>query len=252
VNLDLALLALVLTFAILGAFAGAARQVAQLVAIGVGYFCAKPIGAFLGPKVAAGFNLPLVLGVVGATFAVFVAMVMLVRYLLTFVLRRIISGGDPRERALDRGLGFVLGGAKVALFAYVVLCALAFVESNIAVAGKQLGVSPKDSIAFTLAKKHNVFQLAQFSQVEALSQIAKARNDPKKAGRLRGDPAFKALTKDPRFAKALDDPALRAALVSGNYQALLRSNPVMQLLQDPTAAERLSAAAAAAEGRGPR
>ena len=246
-NLDLALLALVLTFAVIGAFTGAARQVAQLVAIALAYASSKPIGAYLGPKGAAAFHLPLVLGVVGATFLAFVVGVALIRALLTPVLRGVISGGDPTQRGLDRGLGFLLGGAKVALFAYVVLCALAFVEQNVNLAGSQLVLGPKGSTVFAFAKRHNVFELSQFSQAQDLGRISKARSDPRRATRLRADPAYRALLKDPRFQRALDDPTLRKALETGDYQALLRSDPLLQLLQDSTASARLSAAADAAE-----
>ena len=238
---------LVLAFAVIGAFTGAARQVAQLLAMGVAYFCSKPIGGFLGPKASAVFHLPLVLGVVGATFLVFVVVVMAVRAVLTSVLRRVISGGNPAQRGLDRLLGFLLGGAKVALFAYVGLCALAFVEQNVSLAGRQLGLGPKGSTAFALAKRYNVFELTAFSQAQDLGRIAKARADPHRLPRLRTDPAYRALLKDARFQRALDDPALRRALETGDYQALLRSDSVLELLQDPSASARLSAAAEAAD-----
>ena len=248
-NLDLVLLALVLLFALLGALAGAAKQVANLVALVAAYACARPLGTLLGPPVAGAVHVPLIVAVVGSTLAVFLVVMVVGRLLLTGLLRRVLAGRDPNSRGLDRTLGFLLGGLKVTAIAYVVLCTLTFVEQNVTVAGKRLGLSPKDSTAFALARKYNLFEMTQFSSVQDLVRVAKSAQTPAGAARLKSDPAFLALKKDPRFQQALDETAMRKAIETGDYQALLRSNVILQLIQDPTASARLAQAAEAAAAR---
>ena len=248
-NLDLILLCAVLLFALLGAFAGAAKQVANLVALVAAYACARPLGTLLGPLAARSVHVPLIVGVVGSTLATFLVVLVVVRYALTRVFRRVLAGRDPSSRGLDRTLGFLLGGLKVAAIAYVVVCALSFVEQNVTVAGKKLGLSPRDSVAFEVARKYNLFEMTQFSAVQDLVRVARTASSPNGAARLKGDPAFVALKKDPRFLKALDEQGMKRAIETGDYQALLRSNVVMQLISDPAASARLAAAAEAGEAR---
>jgi membrane protein required for colicin V production len=248
-NLDLVLAGLVLFFALLGAFAGAAKQVANLVALVAAYACARPLGTLVGPRAAAAVHVPLIVAVVGSTLLIFLLVTVVGRFILTRLLRRVLAGRDPQSRGLDRTLGFLLGGLKVLAIVYVILCSLAFVEQNVTVAGKRLGLSPKDSTAFALARKYNLFEMTQFSAVQDLVRIAKSAQTPEGAAKLKTDPAFLALKKDPRFQQALDESAMRKAIESGDYQALLRSNVIMQLISDPTASSRLTQAAEAAGAR---
>ncbi|MHB8873697.1 MAG: CvpA family protein [Myxococcaceae bacterium] len=248
-NLDLVLGVVVLVFALLGAFAGAAKQVANLVALVAAYACARPLGTALGPRAAQAAGTPLIVATVGATLLVFLVVMVVGRYAITRLLRRVLAGKNPSSRGVDRTLGFLLGGLKVAAIAYVIICALTFVEQNVKVAGKRLGLSPKGSIAFELARKYNLFEMTQFSSVQDLVKVAKGAQTPDGAARLKSDPAFLALKKDPRFLKALDEQAMRKAIETGDYRSLLRSNVILQLIQDPTASARLSAAADAAERR---
>ncbi len=246
-TLDLALLALVTVFALLGAASGFARQLARLAALGVGYFCCRPLGNAVGPRLSTLLNVPQVFGVVAATLLAFLGVMIVVRYSLTQLLRRVFAGKAPDDRGLDRVLGFLLGGVRIAAIAYVVLCALAFVEDNVTVAGKGVGLSPKDSLAFGFARTHNVFEMTQFKGVRDLLRIQRAASDPRKVEKLQRDPAFQSLKKDPRFQRALADPQIRRASETGDSRVLLRANGLLQLVQDPVAAARLSAAADAAE-----
>ena len=77
--------------------------------------------------------------------------------------------------------------------------------------------------------------------------VAKVTGNPEQARRMADNPAFKSLKQDPRFQRALSDKQLREALERGDTQAALRSNLVLQLLQDPQFVARLGAAARASE-----
>jgi len=246
-TIDLVVLGLMLFFGIIGAITGAAKQIANLVGLGAGWFVSRRLGPVLGPKLAAALGgVPLLLGVIGATILLFLVVWLAVRYALGFLLQRLMSGKNPEHRGVDRFLGFILGGAKVALIAYVVLSALTFFEQHVVVAGRRVGVSPKDSVAFRFARTYNLFEMTQFAPVKDLVRVAQVAGDPERAQALQKDPAFQALRKDPRFQRALKDEGLRRAVERGDYQALLRNNLVLQLIQDPQVAAQLDAASKAA------
>ncbi len=249
-TIDLVLLSLVLIFALVGAVSGASKQLANLIALVVAYAAAYPGGRFLGPLLAAEFKgMPQGLGIIAATVVVFIVTVVVCRVLFTAILKRILAGRDPESRSLDRALGFLFGGAKVAGVAFVLLCALAFVEDNVTVAGKKLGVTPKDSLSFKLAREYNLFELTHFSALKDFAEVARAASDPKKQRQLRQNESFQALAKDPRFQKALQDRATKSSLQGGDHLHLLRQDGVLELLQDAQTQQRLRAAAMALDAK---
>lgn len=242
-SIDLFLLILIGIFAVVGAFTGAARQIAQLVGLAAAFACSRPIGTFFGPRIAASLSVPMVAGVVIGTIATFIVVLVAVRFVLTQILKRLFAGRDDEDRTADQALGFILGAMKVAAISYVLLSALTFAERNISIAGRRLGISPRESYAFGIARKYNLFEMTQFAPVKDLVHVADAASDPARREKLREDPAFKSLQQDPRFRKILNDQEMRKAIERGDYQALLRSNVVLQLIQDREVASRLGAAA---------
>jgi membrane protein required for colicin V production len=247
VVIDVTIFCLVIFFAMVGAISGAAKQIAQMVGLAVAYFASKRLGPVLGPKLAGSFGDSQLAGVLVASVLIFIVVLIVVRYALVALLQRLMSGRDPSNRGPDRLIGFVLGGAKVALICYVVMSALTFVEQHVVVAGKKLGISPKDSRAFAFARSHNLFERTQFAPLKDFVRVAQASTDPERAQKLQNDPAYKALRQDPRFQRALKEDSLRKALEQGDTQALLRSNLILQLIQDPDFAARVGAAAQASE-----
>ncbi len=238
--IDLLILSLVLVFAAVGAFQGAVRQLAQLAAIAAGYFCSRPLGRAFGPSLAQSTHVPILFGELAATILVFIAVTVAVRLLLTGVIRSLTRWRNPGR--LDRGLGFLLGGLKIILIAYVVTSALSFVEDNVSWGGRRLGLSPADSVAFAVVRRYNLFELFQYRPVQDLVRIAQSLNDPVKAARLRQDAAFKALAEDPLFGRTLANDSTQRALEAGDTRALLRSDDVLKLLQTPAMEARLKAA----------
>lgn len=242
--IDLFILALIAGFGFLGGLTGAARQIGQLVGLLAAYAAAGPLGSALGPRMAAWLGgAPLVAGTVAATLAIFIVVWVALRYVVAAIVRRAMSGDDPEEgRSVDRNLGTVMAAVKIALATYVILCALVFAEKNVTAFGRRLGVSPRDSIAFELARKHNLFEMTQFPEVRDVLRVANAAADPAKAKKLREDPAFAALEKDPRWKKAVADPEVKKALEQGDVQALLRIDAVAQLLRDDALVRNIEAA----------
>ncbi len=245
--LDLIILSIIVVFAVIGSLSGAARQIAQLVALGVGFLCARPLGGAFGSRAAHALHIPELLGVIVATILFFILVMASVRLVLTHLLRKMLAGGESEARGLDRSLGLVLGGAKVAFIAYFMLSALSFVEDNVAFAGGHFGLSPRDSLSFALARRYNLFETIQFRPVKDLVRIAEALNSPSRAAKLKKDPAFRALIRDPRFERSLGQEAMQKAIVTGDYRSLLRNDDVLQLIREPKMAARLKAAADAAD-----
>ncbi len=245
-NIDLVLLCLVALFAVLGAVSGASRQLANLGALVLAYAAAYPGGKLLGPILGAQLrSIPGGLDIIAATIVVFTVVLVAGRVLLGAVLKRLFSGKDDASRGVDRTLGFLMGGAKVVLVAYVLLCALTFVEDNVTVAGKQLGLSPKDSVSFGLARRFNLFELTHFSALKDFAEVAGAATDPKRQKDLKHNESWQELRRDPRFQKALQSRALRAALREGDHRMLLRHDAVGELMADREFAQKLRKAAVA-------
>lgn len=246
-NIDLLILFLVVFFALVGAYTGAAKQIAHMVGLALAYYVSRKLSGVVGPKLAASLGASELVGVLVGSILLFIVVLVVVRYALGALLQRIMTGKDPNNRGPDRAIGFVLGGAKVAFMAYVVLSALTFVEQHVEVAGKKIGFSPKDSHSFAFARNHNLFEMTQFAPVKDLVRVAQASTNPEQAAKLANDPAYKSLRQDPRFQRALKDDALRRSLEQGDTRALLRSNLILQLIQDPDFAARLGAASRAAD-----
>jgi len=247
VVIDVIILCVVVFFSLLGAYTGAAKQIANMVGMVTAYFVCRRLGPVVGPKLAAAAGTADLIGVLLGTVLLFIVVLTLVRFILGTLLNRLMRGKDPANRGPDRMIGLALGGAKVAIICYLLLSALTFVEKHVVVAGQKLGISPEDSKAFALARRYNLFEATQFAPVKDFVQVAQASTDPERAAKLQNDPAYKALRQDPRFQQALKDEKLRRALEQGDTQALLRSNLILQLIQDPDFAARLGAASRASE-----
>lgn len=245
--IDLFILGLVLLFGIIGAIKGFSKQLAHLIALGIAFVVARPIGDLLAPHFSEALNASRVIGVVAATFVTFILVLVFVRYAVTYVLKKLLEGKTPEDKGLDSGLGFGFAAFKVLAVAYVVLCALTFAEQQITLAGKRMGFTPRDSLTFGFARTYNLFTYVHFAPVRDFVQVARALDDPQNAPSLKKDPAYKALGSDPRFRKALASRSVKEAVATGDLQALLRSDAVLTLIEDTTLAERLEKAALAAD-----
>jgi membrane protein required for colicin V production len=232
-NFDLAVAAAVLLFAVLGAFSGFSRQVAQTVAALAAFFAAGPAGRFFALPFAQKLSASLTVGVVLATIVSFIVVYLLVRAVLTLVIRRLLAGKNPEDRSKDRVLGAALGGLKAAALVWVGVSAATFLENNLVISGKKFGFTPKDSAVVRLTRQYNVIELQQFSGAKDLAKALKFVNDPKNGPKLKGDPDYAALLRDPRFKALLSQKALQQALETGDVRALVANDKVIELIHDP-------------------
>ena len=119
-TLDLALLLIILVFAVFGSATGAAKQIANAAALVAAYLSAGPAGRLLAPRIARSLEMSELLAIVAATLGAFLVVLVLVRLVLVESLERVFAGNDPNRDGVNRTLGFILGGAKAAALAWVI------------------------------------------------------------------------------------------------------------------------------------
>jgi len=237
---DVLVLVLVVLGGVFGARAGASRQLATWTALLVAALAARPGGILFGAAFARFFNTSPNLGAVAAAFATFIGLAVVLRIVAVQVFDRVFSGSDPSERGTDRALGALLGAGKVAAVAWVALSALAFVEENVQLAGKGLGISPKDSNALAIARKWNLFSAPFFSRAADLVAAQKVFRSPELFQKVAANPAVSELQKNASFRAVVTDPEVKEALDRGDMVALLRTRSINKLLQDPEALVQLA------------
>jgi membrane protein required for colicin V production len=229
-TLDLAVAALTGVFALAGAFSGFSRQVAQSVALALGFLVATPIGRFFGEAVAQVAKCSLTVGVVLATVFGFAITFLVARFIVVLILKKIISGQTLGIGFTDRFLGFLMGGIKTFFVAYLGICAATFTENNLVFGGKKLAFTPKDSVLVGLSRQYNIIEFQQFSDAKELLQTLKAGADSKLAVRDNRD--FAALMKDSRVQKLMASDSFKQALESGDIKTLMKSDEASSLLFD--------------------
>jgi membrane protein required for colicin V production len=207
--LDLVLLVALTLAAALGAAAGALRQGVQLAAAVLGWLAARHLGA----AVAGGLGrwLPPLVARAAAGVLLFAGI---------FALASLVGGALLRGTGLatavrgpaDRGLGALLGGAKVTLVGWVALSAAALGAS--ALPAKAVVTLSRSELA-SLAREHNLLLRLDPDKARTLERLLRHAMELDRQG---------ALASDPDARRALLDPHLVPYVLSD--------------LQDPTAAEK--------------
>src|SRR5262249_5366764 len=154
------------------------RQIAAWGALVVAALVARPGGTLLGPAFGRALHTSAALGGIAAAFATFIVVAVVARFLGAQLLEGMLAGSDPAERGADRALGGFLGAGKVAAVAWVALSALVFVEDHVQVTGQRLGISPKDSRAFAIARQWNLFSSPVFTRAADLAAAQKVFRSP--------------------------------------------------------------------------
>jgi uncharacterized membrane protein required for colicin V production len=215
--LDFTLLLVFLASCFVGAIRGAARQVAQLIALVLTAICVQPLSRLLAA------NLHYFPGVIArhreavATFWVFFGIYFGAGALLQFLLRRFLPQNDLHRHGIDRILGLVLCGVKFAAVAYVVLCLLVLARANLPARIDALDERTRYSAVYRAAGTYNLFQ----SDAELLSELGLG-SGWKLAPQIQGTPVYEALTSDPKFKEILARPSMAATLERGDAREVLR------------------------------
>lgn len=241
-NFDLLALGAVALFALWGAFTGFARQVAQALGMVAAFAAAMPLGEFFSEPFAMALKASLTVGTVAATIASFVIVYLVVRGILTWVLKRLLAREDEdghESHATDRLMGSGLGALKAAAMVWVGVSAATFIEDNLVLNGKKFAFTPRDSKVFAFGRSFNVIETFQFSGGKDLALAAKLAADPSGAARLKDDPDYLELMKDPRFKNLVTAPAFKRAIESGDVRALMQNEALLELVRDPKQNHRI-------------
>jgi uncharacterized membrane protein required for colicin V production len=249
--LDLLIAVLALLVGIAGARRGASSQLAGWAAFVLAVLAARPGAQLFGPLFASFLHAAPGTARIAAGFCTFVLVLVGARLVLDFLLRGVLTLGNPERRGLDRTLGFALGALKVLAITWVALSALAFVEERFSLSGNVFGISPERSLAFAAARRWNFFGMADFGATQSLMKLEQALRRPGGQARLASDPAVAALLKDPRFKAVAEDPVVKKAVEQHDVATLLRTDSVRRLLADADSREKLMEALSAVQTPGP-
>jgi membrane protein required for colicin V production len=151
VRLDLAVLGLLAISSIAGAVSGALRQVVSLAAVALGALAARAWTDDVAAGLARTFR---PLAGLGAPVLLFLGVAALASLVGALLLRGTGLARAVRTPA-DRGAGALLGGAKGALAAWVLLSALALAGP---LAPGALARLARDSDLYALARRHNLLE----------------------------------------------------------------------------------------------
>lgn len=230
-SLDLAVLGILVLFAVLGASWGALRQLVFLGAAVAGVLAARA----LAPPIAAGFarSVPAPLARGAAVLLAFFGVLALASFAGNLALRW--AGAGRFWAPADRAAGALLGAVKAALALWVVLSALAFTGP---VGPGWLRLDPRGSDFAALARQHNLFDAWRSPTADLLRRLLLAARDPRGSARLLSDVELRGLLEDPRVQALLDE-----ARSSGQRDPPLDRSPrALELLSDPEFLERLERA----------
>lgn len=229
-TLDLAVLALLAVAAVLGASSGALRQLVGLASVVLGAVAARAFTDDVAAGLARSFR---PLARLLAPLLLFLGVFALASLVGALVLRgtglaRVVHG------PADRAGGALLGGAKGALAAWVLLSALALAGDS---APRALLRHARASDLFALARAHNLVARLDPGAARAVERALEAARRVERAG---------GLARDPESARLLADPRIRA-LQAREGASGLDPGATARVLEDPqlrALVERLS-------GRGP-
>src|SRR5581483_3368213 len=138
-QIDLAVIAVVLVSALLGYRSGAVRQLSHWIGIATALVLTKPAAALVAPAVSNLMGWPLNQTARGLQYAM-VPVIFLAVGLLSRLLLNLIEPGEERgpiDQALGVGVGLVRGG----IFSFAFLCLLVPIEKALAKWGANLGGS---------------------------------------------------------------------------------------------------------------
>lgn len=200
---DLAVLALLVVLAVAGAIGGALRQGLKLAAAVLAWLAARSLAAPVGRGLAR--SLPDAAARPVAAILLFLGTYALVSIVGGLVLRSRAAAGAVRSPA-DRAAGALLGGAKAALAAWVLLSAAALAGGP--VGPRSFRVDPRTSDFAALARDHNLLSKVAPGRAGDLERALRALRDPNAFRRLEADPEARRLLADPRLRSlAGPDPA---------------------------------------------
>lgn len=245
-SLDLIFFGLVGVFALIGFFTGFWMQVMRLGALVLAYLLAGVIGKPLGPSLGGALGVPSLVGSLIGTGLAFILLYAILStggyvFLRRWERKRMKDDEDqPVRRTWERAAGAALGGAKVFLVLYLVLCMAVLAEKPLSrVLGHRFSAL-SDSIMAGFARNHNMLSGLHLPVVGDMANLGKIATDPRMHERLARDPNMQNILAHPKIKHLLDDPALVSAARRNDIASILANPRLNAALEDPEVRELLS------------
>jgi membrane protein required for colicin V production len=211
--LDIVLgIAIVFSF-LIGALRGAARQIAQLVAIAVAYVGAHPLGMIVQQNLPRSLHLFVVPESELATLIAFLALWLALTACFGVLLRWRFAGDDLRRWRWDRFAGAGLSGLRMGASLYLALCVVGLMQRELRIRSVWLD----RSTFYSVASRHNVFT-ASGQLVASLQKSPHASLLPK----LQEAQALELIRASPEFKEILSRPQLKEVLNKGDPKEIIK------------------------------
>jgi len=245
-SLDLIFFGLVGLFALIGFFTGFWMQVMRLGALVLAYLLAGVIGKPLGPSLGGALGVPSLVGSLIGTGLAFILLYAILStggyvFLRRWERKRMKDDEDkPMRRTWERAAGAALGGAKVFLVLYLVLCVAVLAEKPLSRVLGHRSRALSDSIMAGFARNHNMLSGLHLPVVGEMANLGKIASDPRIHERLARDPKMQQILAHPKIRSLMNDPGLVSAAQRNDIASILANPRLNAALEDPEVRELLS------------
>jgi hypothetical protein len=244
-SLDLIFFGLVGVFAIVGFFTGFFMQIMRLGALVLAYLLAGVIGKPLGPSLGGSLGVPSLVGSLIGTGLAFVLLYAILSTVGWVFLRRWENkkrdeDGKLSRRSWERTAGAALGGAKVFLVLYLILCVAVLAEKPLSRVLGHRSRALSDSMMAGFARDHNMLSGLHLPVVGDMANLGKIATDPKFHEKVARDPKMQQILAHPKIRRLLDDPALVSAAQRNDIASILANPRLNAALEDPEVRKLLS------------
>jgi uncharacterized membrane protein required for colicin V production len=172
-NVDVTVLSATVFLGFWGAFTGASGQVASWIAVPLAWMGSKALADPAATLAERSLGVPASLAPLLATGVLFLGVLFVSRWVISWGIRRVLGNGDAEKRGLDRTLGFALGATRALLIAWFVLSAWAFTVDHVKVGGQPVrGITaPAGSHAYEFTRTHNAFGDGRGLKLPAMPEL---------------------------------------------------------------------------------
>lgn len=189
-NLDLAVLALLLMGAVSGYRSGAVRQISGWIGLGAAYFCARPLTALWAEQAASLMGWSRGAAEAGLTVVIWVVMYMGASQISRAALNFIEPGEE--KGPLDQLLGAVAGGVKGGAVVLGLVSVLLALEKPLASVGVDMKQRTEGSRVMEFAREHALVGSPRQQAAQAASEAVKKGVEATERARVGATAALKA------------------------------------------------------------
>jgi len=235
--IDLGALLVILLFVVIGLFQGFIVQCFRLLGLGLVVLYAKFVAESVGHWIA--FHLEI--DPIASFYLSFIAGSLIVYAVCSLIGRgvhRWATGSDDASREVNWMLGALLGLAKGALVAFLLLSILSMVPA--ASLGRWPRFQTQVRASRLLAQVRPVNPLPDVRFLADIDDYMKILDNPEAQRILERQPAAVELLNLPRVREAVSDEQLRALVQERNWPEVLRNERVLALLFDPEVRAKLN------------